>query len=428
MRELKGKKLMIIGGAFQHCKIVEAAKRLGVITYVTDYLPLEDAPAKKIADHYYMNNITDIDGIVKICREESIDGVISTSLDACQKPYQQICEKLGVPCFGTKEQFEILTDKVLFKKKCIEKGIDVIPEYDVSGFESRDICEKSVEFPILIKPCDSRGSRGQTICNTYDEAKTAIEFAKSESESGKIVIEKYMGQKNDFSMTIVIINEKAYVIRTVDRFLGKYEDELDKLAVGSVSPSKFTDIYIEKVHPKIEAFAKGIGLNNAPLFMQGFVDGETVRFYDPGLRLPGGEYERMFEATTGKNPIIPLIEFALTGKVSEDSIELTEEDVRINGKFVGQVLPALRHGKITKIEGWEQIKNHPAVISVFERFKVNDVIKVTHNVNQRFGEIDIVCSSREELQEVVRWINATLRIYDEENKDMIVSKNDPDNF
>ena len=84
MMDLSGKKLLIIGGAFQHCKLVEAAKSLGVITYVTDYLPIESAPAKQISDKYFMYNITDIDEIVQMCRKEKIDGVISTSLDACQ--------------------------------------------------------------------------------------------------------------------------------------------------------------------------------------------------------------------------------------------------------------------------------------------------------------------------------------------------------
>ena len=61
MTDLKEKKLLIIGGAFQHVKLVEAAKELGVVTYVTDYLPLEKAPAKQIADKYFMYNIDEID-------------------------------------------------------------------------------------------------------------------------------------------------------------------------------------------------------------------------------------------------------------------------------------------------------------------------------------------------------------------------------
>ena len=270
MNNLKGKKLLVLGGAFQHCKLVEAAHELGVTVIVTDYLPLEQAPAKQLADKYYMNNITDIDDIVEFCRNEGVDGVIATSLDACQRPYQQICEKLNVPCFGNAEQYRILTDKNVFKEYCKKNGVDVIPEYRMEDFSDKDTCMQTVNFPIFIKPCDSRGSRGQTICNTYEEALDGIKFAMSESTIGKIVIEKYMGQNNDFSMTIIVLNGKAYPFRTVDRFLGTMEDGLDKLAVGAAMPSVFTELYMTKVHDKVQKLIEDIGLVNAPVFYAGF--------------------------------------------------------------------------------------------------------------------------------------------------------------
>ncbi len=424
MMAFEGKKLLIIGGAFQHCKLVEAAKELGIVTYVTDYLPFEQAPAKQMADKYYMHNITDIDEIVQMCIEEQIDGVISTSLDACQKPYQRICERLGLPCFGTKEQFDILTDKNLFKKYCRKSGVDVIPEYKAEDFESKEICLQKVKFPILVKPGESRGSRGQTICYSYEETVSAIAFARDESSNGDIVIEKYMGQANDFSMTILMINGKAYPIRTVDRYLGKYEDGLDKLAVGSASPSVFTDIYMNNVHSRVEKLYQDIGIVNAPVFMQGFVDEDTIRFYDPGLRLPGGEYERMFIEACGKNPLYPLIEFALTGMVEKYKTMLSYDDVWIQGKVVGQVLPALRAGKISYISGIDKIKQCPKVLAVFERYRVGDVIYPTHNVNQRFCEIDIVCDSDKDMKETVDWIYDILSIQDKNGDEMIVSNYD----
>lgn len=422
MNDLTGKKLLIIGGAFQHCKLVEAAKEMGVITYVTDYLPLENAPAKQIADYYWMYNITEIDEIVDRCRQEGIDGVISTSLDACQKPYQKVCKKLGVPCFGTQEQFQILTDKNLFKAYCRKNGVDVIPEYQTADFDSKEVCNLRVSFPILVKPGESRGSRGQSICNNYEEAVAAISFARTESSNGEVVIEKYMGQANDFSMTILMLGGKAYPFRTVDRILGKYEDGLDKLAVGSASPSVFTSLYMENVHDRVERLYQDIGLYNAPVFMQGFVDGDTVRFYDPGLRLPGGEYERMFRAACGKNPFYPLIEFALTGDVSQDQFMFTKNDVFLNGKTAGQVLPALKPGTITSIVGMEEIQAHPKVVSAFARYSVGETIQPTHNVNQRFCEIDIVCDSDEELKQIMDWVYDTLIIRDELGANMIVSR------
>lgn len=425
MNELNGKKLLIIGGAFQHCKVVEAAKELGIITYVTDYLPLEQAPAKQIADHYWMYNITQIDELVEMCRREGIDGVIATSLDACQKPYQKVCEKLGVPCFGTEEQFRILTDKNLFKAYCRKNGVDTIPEYHAKDFENATICAERVSFPILVKPGESRGSRGQTICSNFEEAVAAIAFARAESSNNEVVIEKYMGQANDFSMTILMLNGKAYPFRTVDRILGKYEDGLDKLAVGSASPSVFTTLYLNNVHDRVEKLYQDIGLVNAPVFMQGFVDGDTVRFYDPGLRLPGGEYERMFHAACGKNPLYPLIEYALTGQVSKEQFVFSKQDIYLAGKTAGQVLPTLRPGTITAIEGMEAIQAHPRVVSAFARYGVGDVIKPTHNVNQRFCEIDIVCDSAEEMKSVVEWVYSELKILDEKGENMVISSFDP---
>ena len=68
------KKILILGGANQHLKFVEAAKELGLYTIVTDYL--NDSPCKKVCDEALMYNITDIDNIVKYCQEHHVDGVV----------------------------------------------------------------------------------------------------------------------------------------------------------------------------------------------------------------------------------------------------------------------------------------------------------------------------------------------------------------
>ena len=133
IENLKNKKLLILAGAGVHCKVVRAAKELGIYTIVTDYL--EDSPAKAIADESWMYSVTDVDKIVQRCKDEKIDGVLNFCIDPAQIPYQQICEKLGVPCFGTKEQFDILTDKRKFKDYCLKYDVDVIPEYSKIDIE-----------------------------------------------------------------------------------------------------------------------------------------------------------------------------------------------------------------------------------------------------------------------------------------------------
>ena len=193
-------------------------------------------------------------------------------------------------------------------------------------------------------------------------------------------------------------------------------------------PSIFTDLYMKNVHSKVERLYRGIGLVTAPVFMQGFIDGDTVRFYDPGLRLPGGEYERMFTCACGVNPFYPLIEFALTGQTSVGEDYLSKNAIKMNGKFAGQILPALRPGTITTIEGMDKILSHPNVVSAFARYGIGNEIKATKNVNQRFSEIDLVCNSPEELRDTAKWVYDTLWIRDEHGENMIISSFDPEIF
>lgn len=96
--DYKGKKLLILGGAGPHVKVVESAHEMGIQTIVADYLP--DSPAKAIAEVALMDNIYDIDELVQYGRENKIDGVLGFALDPTQKPAQQIAARLGLPVFG----------------------------------------------------------------------------------------------------------------------------------------------------------------------------------------------------------------------------------------------------------------------------------------------------------------------------------------
>ena len=54
-----------------------------------------------MADKSYMYDINDIDGIVNMCKDENVQGVICGYIDPCQRPYQKICARLNLPCYGT---------------------------------------------------------------------------------------------------------------------------------------------------------------------------------------------------------------------------------------------------------------------------------------------------------------------------------------
>lgn len=408
-----GKKLIVLGGASQHCKVVEAAHRLGAIVYVVDYL--KDSPAKLIADKHYLIDVYSTDELTELCQRESIDGAIATSLDACQIPYQRLCERMGYPCFGSAEQFKILTDKKNFKKCCKKYGVDTIPSYTTEEITQSD---ENVEYPVFIKPTDSRGSRGQSICYDKNSSIEAIKRAIECSPSNDVLIEKYMKDYPDFTAAYLVKDGIPVLVRTGDRFEGPSGSGLENLCIASSSPSKYTEEFLNGPHKRVVALIKGIGLYNAPVFFQGFIDGDKIRFYDPGLRFAGGEYERLLYAATGIDIIQMLVEFALSGQASFKKID--NSVCNLNGKHIIQLDPTLNSGIIGGIRGINALKENPSVIEISQRYRVGDEVPACNDLRSRFAEIAILSDSLENEIESVRFAQKTLEVWDIRGKNMIV--------
>ena len=177
--EIKGKKLLVLAGASAHEKVVESAKRLGVYTIVADYLDPEDSPAKKIADEHLEIDIFNVEGLAAYCRNNNVDGVIDFCIDPAQRPAQQIAERVGLTAFGSWKQVLSLTDKRIFKQCCREAGVDLVPTYSYG-----EVASDGTEYPLIVKPVDSRGSRGITRCLTPDDLPGAVEEARKCSSDG----------------------------------------------------------------------------------------------------------------------------------------------------------------------------------------------------------------------------------------------------
>lgn len=404
------KKVLILGGASVHCKLVTAAKELGYYTIVTDYL--KDSPAKQIADEAWLINIMDVDELEKKCVEEGVDGIVSGWLDPAQRPYQELCKRLSLPCYGTEKQFFAMTDKHAFKEMCVNNDVDIIPEYSLT-----DVEKEKVSFPVFVKPVDSRGSRGQAICNSYSELYEAIEIAGSESSNGDVIIEKYLANKNSFQVTYFFVDGEAYLIRTADGYKGLVEEKLDKVALCSISPSVYQGVFEKTASDKVIQMLKNIGFENGPAMVQGFYDEGKFRFYDPGLRFPGVEYDLVFKKLTGIDLMKEMVRFSVTGRM--DSTGLKDNISLIDNKQVAVLFPTIEAGTISEIAGTEDLLKDSKIVAFSLRHTVGETVGWTYNVNQRVAEIDLYEDNLDKLIKFVKEIQEKLVVKNTEGKDMI---------
>ena len=404
------KKILILGGAQVHCKLVEAAHELGLYVIVTDYLREVDAPAKLIADKSYQIDINNVEQIVQLCKFEEVDAVITSHLDPCQKPYAEICSRLELPCLGTAEQFQYLTNKRMFKEECKKNGVCVIDEYTRQEIEN-----DQVEYPVFVKPVDSRGSRGQKKCSNKQEVLKAIEGASIESSNGDYLIERYLMDKEEIQITYFFVNGTPYLIRTADSF--RENSDMKNVVTYSVSPSKYTLEYLEKAHSQIINMLVGLGIKNGPVMIQGFYDAGVFRFFDQGLRFPGVDYERIYKNEYKVDLLKLMIQYSLTGYMPD--ILLDKNSVYLNGKKAYIVFPLISAGKIGRIEGIGNIKKNKKVMAVLLRHVEGDEILWTYDINHRLCEIDILLEKEETFNDV-KSILSELKVLDINQHDMLL--------
>lgn len=413
----EGKKLLILGGAVQCCKVVEAAKRLGVYTIVTDI----DAslPMREIADRILPYSVRDYEKIANWCEHNHVDGILNLCIDAAQKVQERLCTRFGFPSYGTNEQVFLLTNKSQFKRICSEYGIDTIPSYD-----EKDLEFDLIDYPVLVKPSESSGSRGVSICENKNELISAVRISKEISSNGKAIIEKYMGNYPDFTMSYFVINGTPYLYCTHDRYLGSKDDGLDRQCVCQYGPSKYLDLYIRDIDLKFKRMLIGLGLNNAPVFFQGFIDGNKLRVYDPGIRFPGTEYETAYARATGVDLMEMTVKYALGGDILNyaDKINGT---YKLNGMRTASLFIDCRAGKIGQFLGLEKVRQIPEVTRVSQKAFVGSSIPATGDVKQRVCEVTILCEDNPlRIASIIKEIQSLISIYDEKGNDMIVSKFD----
>lgn len=359
--DLQGKRLLVLGGSRISCEIVHHAKAMGITTGVTDWYTLENSPVKQEADEAYSVSTRDIDGIVTLLKEKKFDGLITGFTDSVLPYYAEMCERAGLPAYGTKKQFEIFTDKEKYKKLMQEFDIPTIPEYSID-VERLDETTQGIVYPVIVKPADGSGANGVTICNSKADLITAIPFATDCSKSKEILVEQYIDNP-EATVFWLFVDGKYYVTLLGNRHVKHNQEGEIPLPAGYTYPAAVQPRFLAETAPKMEKMFRDAGIKNGMMFMQTkIVDGLCV-VYDIGYRLTGSlEYINLKE-TCGYDPLDMLIHFALTGNMGEPDIA-KKVDPYLGGKYAYNVSILCKPGKIAKITGIDEMKKLPGVIDV----------------------------------------------------------------
>lgn len=414
---LKGKRLLILGGVPAMIEAVKFAQCQGIEVLVTDYL--ENSPAKKYADKSFMVSTTDIDAVVRLCKEEKVDGIFTGNVDMLLPYYAKICELTGLPCYATEEHFDIMTDKIKFKKLCKAYNVPTVTDYTNEEIRNNDI-----SYPVIVKPIDSSGSKGISVCNNYDELNVGIEKALYFSPSKQYIVERYM-TGDEVVLYYYFQDGNPVFMGMCDRYVNKEQEGVAQLPTAYIFPSKFTKSHIDLSDHLIKKMYKQIKITNGTTFLQAFIERDIAYLYEPGYRLNGAREHYIYSAVTGINAMEMLINFSLTGKMSNEDIS-KKSDPYIHGKFACKLSPLIKPGIVSKIEGIDFLSNIPEIVEVIMNNNIGDEITSANvgTLKQVAYRAFIVSDTKERLKEIIDFVQDNVRFYNQNNESMMLKQFD----
>jgi len=226
------KRLMLLGGIRYLLPVIDAAHKMGYYVITADYLP--DNIAHKYSDEYVNVSIIDKEAVLKVAQEKQIDGIMSFGVDPGVVSAAYVQEKMGLPAFGPYESVCILQNKDKFREFLAKNGFNV-PK--AKGFSSVDEALEDTswfQYPVIVKPTDSAGSKGVTRVDRDDQLKDALEYAMRHSISGHVIVEEFIEKLGCSSDTdsMSIDGKLVFVSFNAQRF--------DSSAANPYTPAAYT--------------------------------------------------------------------------------------------------------------------------------------------------------------------------------------------
>ncbi len=419
----KKDKLLILGVDTSTRSVITYCKEIGVHSILTNNVPFENNPLKKMADEHWEIDVNDLDALEAKCRAEGITGVFAGSNEAHLDLTQALTKRLGLPFYASDEGWACNRNKARFKDHCMAVGLDVPKRYLLNKpFDPAALAQ--IQYPVIVKPADSSAGRGLTLCQNEEELIVAFDKAMSFSATQNVIVEDYIiGQ--EFSVDVTMVDEKPVVHLAVNHYHVTV-NERPNFAMFLMSP--MWEDFEEKCQKKLEALCERMECKTGSMNIQGVYRDGKYYLFELGYRLDGVCSWYDLQNRTGYNPLGLHVDLQLGRDVSRwyPLIRIKQTPGKIGAVYLFHTRP----GKIAKITGYDKLKSYgePKAIISLDRFHEGDTIPNVNNMFQIAYFLNLLETSNENMIKLIKEINENLHFYDEDGNDMLIYWEDFDKF
>lgn len=410
----ENKKILFLGGEPGTCEMIKYAQEQGAYTIVTDWFDVEHSKAKQSSDEYWMVSYKDIDTLERKCRQEKISAVMSASSEFATGIMIELCERLNLPCFATKEAFHYEKDKADFRIACRECNVR-IPRYLVFYNELDKEKLMDVEFPVIVKPVDQSGGKGMTYCFNYEELESAFQRAKEYSDNPKIIVEEKISGPV-FTVYYAFAEGEAALLCMQSEIKANTGQRVVGSCFASSTATNYVNEYVAQVNDKIIEVLKKCGCRENMAWVEVIRDSQGD-FYaiEMATRLGQDYIPVEYSKLGGFNLITWGMDFAFGRWHKKEELPKGLECMMEKFAYSYMLCCGIA-GVVKEIRGTRELEKHSNV-DLFLNICIGDKLQVS---GKEVGYVGFHTNNRREAYEIIEKINSILQIVNEKGENMLL--------
>lgn len=280
------KRILVLAAGILQVPIIKRAHEMGVYVIAADGDP--NACGLKYADKAIVANITSEEEMLRVAREENIDGVIHPCSEVSMNVMGRINDELHLSGIS-KDQAIRATNKHLMR--------EAFEAYGAPSPQSRCFTDVEVAWgsfckdftgACILKPSRNSGSRGIAEIGSdikMEEFARLFEISKNESRDKQVMLEQFI-EGPEFSIEIIVWNGQVNVLTVTDK---KTTEAPHFVELGHNQPSCFPLVLVEKIKAAAVAGVKALGVNNCACHAEVKVQDGEPYIMEIGARM-GGDF------------------------------------------------------------------------------------------------------------------------------------------
>lgn len=394
------KKLLLLGGLRYLIPVINEAKKLGYYTITCDYLPSNNA--HKYSDEYCNINITDREAVLDLARKLKIDGIMSFAVDPGVITAAYVAEKLELPGCPLKS-VEILQNKALFRAFLEKHNFNVPKAKAYSDCNEAEGEISYFNFPVIVKPVDSAGSKGVTKVEKAKDLKPAFKNAISHSSTKIFIIEEFIKAKGNASDSDCFsINGDLQIVTFSNQYFNAFS--ANPFTPSAYSwPSNISEANQTELTIELQRLIKLLGLRTS-LYNIEVREGNDGKAYimEVSPRGGGNRLSEMVKYATGVN----LIEYAVKGAMGEN-VSISE-NLTYQGNWAELVLYSKKKGKFRGLELDDSIE--PFLIEKDVWINCGEKVHPFSSANYAIGTLVFNFNKKEKVENLIQNRDKLVRV------------------